>query len=660
MVKKLRLTAVAGWVLQLFLILLAAFTLLRFITFIIFKPANLAWAEAIPSFLLGARYDIRWICIALAPLLLLGSIPALSPFLSLKARRFWLLYLLGVTVFILLFYGADFGHFEYVETRLNASALNFIEDFAISMKMLWQSYPLFWIFTAISLITYSVYRLYSWTHFKLDSIKEDSTYFKPLRTIWFTSFIFIGICGNNPAKPLKWGDAFQLGNNFKAYLALNPLQNFFTTLKFRQPFADDGRARQNSAIIKQMMGMNIATNELNFQRKVQYPGRAKSMNVVLVICESLSMYKSSMSGNKLNCTPYFQELSKTGLFFNHCFSPHFGTARGVFNLLTGIPDVQLSKFSTRNEQAINQHTIINDFTKHSKLYFIGGSSEFNNFKGLLVNNIKGLKLYDERMYKSKPFNVWGISDKNLFAEAQMIINKELQPFFAIIQTADNHRPFLIPEEDKPFVDNRKFTDEELKQNGFSSQEEFTAFAYTDYCIRKFMEDAKKQSWFNNTLFVFVGDHGVKGNAGELYPAAWTNERLTDEHVPLLFYAPSVLKPETRSEVVSQTDVLPTIAGILQQPNTNTTLGRDLLKKNSDDFAFIIHHDEAKIGIVNNEFYYILNLNLQKDTLVPVRFNSAVLSANEYEQTKQKLSIQTIAFYETAKWMLLNNQKQKVD
>ena len=330
MIRKLKFTPVARWVVQLFLILLLAFTLLRLITFLCFKPTQLSFMEAFPSFALGLRYDVRWICIVLTPLLLIGSIPSLSPFISGKTKRFWLIYLVTITSFILLFFGADFGHFDYVETRLNASALNFLEDFAISMKMLWQSYPLFWIFASLSVIVYSIYRLYKWTHLKLDVIQEDNHYFKPLRTLWLTAFVFIGICGNNPAKPLKWSDAFQLGDNFKAYLALNPLQNFFTTLKFREPFADDRRARQHSNTLKQMMGMNIATSELNFQRRVEFPLPAKKMNVVLVICESLSMYKSSMSGNKLNTTPYLQQLCNEGLFFNHCFSPHFGTARGVF------------------------------------------------------------------------------------------------------------------------------------------------------------------------------------------------------------------------------------------------------------------------------------------------------------------------------------------
>jgi phosphoglycerol transferase MdoB-like AlkP superfamily enzyme len=332
----------------------------------------------------------------------------------------------------------------------------------------------------------------------------------------------------------------------------------------------------------------------------------------------------------------------------------------VFALLTGTPDVQLSKFSTRNEMALNQHTVINSFAGYKKYYFIGGNSEFNNFKGLLTTNVYGLKLFEDGMYKSQAFNVWGISDKNLFKESNRILGEETKPFFAIIQTADNHRPFVLPEEDRQQIPQRIVDPQTLRQNGFDSQPEFDAFMYSDYCIRQFMENAKKQSWFHNTLFVFIGDHGVKGNASAFYPNAWTAERLTDEHIPLLFYAPGFIQPEKRTEAVSQVDVLPTIAGLCNQSYTNTTIGRDLLRKQAGkDFAFIIHHDEAKIGLVNNEYYYILNLNLQKDTMVPVRFNTPALSPEEYRLRKKDLLEQTIALYETARWMLLNNQRGKV-
>ena len=47
-------------------------------------------------------------------------------------------------------------------------------------------------------------------------------------------------------------------------------------------------------------------------------------------------------------------------------------------MITGIPDAQLYKFSTRNPEALKQHTIINNFVGYNKYYFLGGSPEFNN------------------------------------------------------------------------------------------------------------------------------------------------------------------------------------------------------------------------------------------------------------------------------------------
>jgi len=656
--KRFHLPPTSRWVLKLFFFFMLLFSIMRVLTFFTFRPDSISFAEAIPSFLMGMRFDLRWVSILLAPLLLAGSFPKLSPFRSSKHRRFWIVYLVVMSSFLLFFYGADFGHFDYVETRLNASALNFIEDFTISIRMLWQSYPLFWIFILLSVLIWLLYGYFHRTHKKVDYSVEAP--YKPMRTVWLIVLLIFGIAGSNPAKPLMWKDAFKLGNNFKAYLALNPLENFFTTLRFRKPFSDDGSAKGQFEIMKHLLQLPENASNLNFQRNEIFLEPAKKMNVVLVLCESFSMYKTSMSGNPLNTTPYFQQLANEGLFFERCFSPSFGTARAVFSLLTGIPDVQLSKFSTRNPEALNQHTIINSFNDYKKFYFIGGNSEFNNFKGLLVNNVAGLKLYEEGMYQSPKFNVWGISDKNLFKEANRILTEQQQPFFSIIQTADNHRPFVIPEEDRSFVDNRLIDEAELKKYGFDSQKEYEASLYFDYCLQQFMENAKKQSWYNNTLFVFIGDHGVKGNASAFYPDAWTNERLSDEHVPLLFYSPAFIKPEKRTEVVSQVDVLPTIAGLLNQPFTNTTIGRDVLRKGGGkDFAFIIHHDEGKIGIVNNDYYYILNMNLQKDTLVPVHFNSPLLSVSNYTKIKQQMAEQTIALYESSRWMLLNNQKEKV-
>ena len=326
----------------------------------------------------------------------------------------------------------------------------------------------------------------------------------------------------------------------------------------------------------------------------------------------------------------------------------------MFATLTGTPDVQLSKFATRNEATVNQRSIINDFEGYEKFYFIGGRSQFNNFSGL-VKNIKGVKIYEEGDFKAPKVNVWGISDKNLFLEANAVMAKQQKPFFSILQTADNHRPFNIPEEDTDFIQ-KQIPEDSLKKYGFESIKEYNAFAYTDYCFRKFMEAASKETYFENTIFVFVGDHGVEGNAMAMYPKAWTEQRLAEEHVPLLFYSPALLTPQKRSEAVSQIDVLPTIAGMLIQPYTNSTLGRNLLDSaKAENAAFIIYHAPGWIGVVNDQYFYRKNIRILKEELVPVQFNLPALSVAQEDSVKKKMSHLTSAIYETARWMLLNNR-----
>ncbi|MGE5106270.1 MAG: LTA synthase family protein [Sphingobacteriales bacterium] len=652
--KRFLLPPTARWVLQLFWIFLGVFTLFRIATLIAFKPSYEITTDLFPSFLLGLRYDIRWICIVLAPLLVFGSFTSLSPFYSRRNKKWWIAYLTVMTLFILLFFGADFGHFGYISTRLNASALNFIDDFRTSMMMLWESYPIFWILLGLGLVVWLIARLVGHTHNIVEKSNNEKFYFKSGRVVWLLLLMFAGIYGKPAAKPLVWKDAFSLGDNFKAYLALNPMQNFFTTLKFRNPSFNKSKAKDYYPAISKFLGVDKHDTYLDYKRTITATNE-KQLNVVMVICESYSMYKSSMSGNPLNTTPYFNGLSKDGVFFEKCFSPHFGTARGVFAMLTGIPDVQLSRFSTRNPEALSHHTIINDFTDYKKYYFIGGNSEFNNFKGLLKKNISGLNLFEEGSYKSPAFNVWGISDNNLFREANNVLKQNSKPFFAIIQTADNHRPYEIPLEDKDFVRNYVNPDS-LKKYGFESLDEYNAFRYSDYCIEKFIESAKKENYFKNTLFVFVGDHGIKGYADAIYPHAWTEQRLSDEHVPLLFYAPGILQPQTRKEIASQIDILPTIAGITSNSYSNQTLGRDLLKtKPGGDCAFIIHHDEGNIGVVTNEFYYIRNIQLQNDTIISVTGKPLPYSMEELKRLRTKMSLFTTGYYETAKWMLCDNK-----
>jgi phosphoglycerol transferase MdoB-like AlkP superfamily enzyme len=418
--------------------------------------------------------------------------------------------------------------------------------------------------------------------------------------------------------------------------------------------------RKAYPVLKPYFGFPGDSLNLNYERIITRPPVNNKPNIVVVICESFSAYKSSMWGNPLNTTPFFNSICDQGIFFDQCFTPSYGTARGVWAVLTGIPDVgQANSTTSRNPGAVNQHTIINDFKGYDKYYFIGGSASWANIRGLLNNNIDGLHLYEQENYKASKLDVWGISDKNLFLEANQVLKKQQPPFFAVIQTADNHRPYTIPAEDLEEFHKLQMPADSLKAYGFESNDEMNAFRYTDFCFRKFMEAAGKENYFTNTIFVFVGDHGIAGDAGNMFPRAWTNERLDNMHVPMLFYSPSLIKPKRIHEFVSQVDLLPTAAGLAGISYRNTTLGRDLLDSSlypAKAFSFLYDPDQGYIDLLMGSFLYRTNLNTGKEDMYSVIGNDPVNKANLKDSTR-KMSVLTKAFYETAKYMLLNNKKK---
>lgn len=650
------------WVINLLLIFLIIFTLYRLATFFVFRhkfyPKGIGLDEVIPSFLMGLRYDLRWIAFILLPVIVISLFPRLSPFYSSRNKKVWTWYLAVVTFFVFFFFAAGFVNLSYNLEPLDAGAMNFAEDFSISWKMIKQTYPLFWMLLGLVSAVVFVRWMYHRSHWQVIN-KTDGKGIPYRRKHFVIAALVLGIFawGNLSWPPLSRNDSFKFRNAFKSYLAINPLQNFFATLKNRKPDVNEEKAKQAFPLMAEWMQL---PNKNNFSYRRLVAPRSGSLetrpNIVLIQCESFSMYKSSMSGNPLNPTPFFNSLCVNGIFFDRCFAPHFSTARALFATLTGIPDAQLFKFSTRIPEALNQHTIVNNLEDYDKHYFLGGDPEFNNFEGLL-ENIKGLQMHTKGDFSTPEINVWGISDKDLFLEANEVFKKQSKPFFAYVQTAGNHHPYDLSISPKDTDFQKVEMDvQELKKYGFASLAEFNAFRYSDYCFQKFMEAAQKETYFANTIFIFIGDHGVAGNAEAIYPPVWTEQRLTNEHVPLLFYAPQLLQPERRGEVVSQIDILPTIAGLLHQPYLNSTLGRDLLDpEKRHNYAFVTNTTGA-IGMVTDSFYFARNINFPDEQLVPMHPDIRVSKQFE-DSVKKRLSAFTDAFFETAKYLIMNNKKE---
>ena len=174
-----------------------------------------------------------------------------------------------------------------------------------------------------------------------------------------------------------------------------------------------------------------------------------------------------------------------------------------------------------------------------------------------------------------------------------------------------------------------------------------------------MEAAKKEAYFNNTIFVFVGDHGLRGNPGTRFPAVYSRQGIHAEHVPLLFYAPGILQPARVHDVCSQLDILPTLGGLLKRNHVNTTLGRDLFdsSKRREPMAFIADPDLHTIALAGNEYYYGRNLRTGEKEFVSMTNDRPVQATKETDSIRQRMAFLTEAWYETSRYLLLNNRKK---
>ena len=662
--KTIRWTFYSGFV---FLIIMS---LLRFVFVNYFSAPASADNNLTSSYILGFRYDVRYVTIVMMITLLFSYIKPLNPFDKKLGKQIAIITWMLFSSLLLFFYTADFIHYAYVHQRLNASILSYIDNPLISMQMMWQSYPIITIIIIFLVVEWVLYKFISFTYQLSDKYERTGSQFKNIitQTIFFIILLYAAI-GNIIYKggqyPLRWSNAYSLGSDYKANVALNPMQSFFSTLNFRSSKIDTDLIKKNYSVIADYL--TIPSNEQDAQNlqfaRIHNPVNnnleaSKIKNVVLVICESFSAYKSSMMGNPLNTTPYFNDMKKQGVYFNRAFSPAYGTARGVWAVLTVTPDVLEGKTSSRNPLAVDQHSIIADFKNYEKYYFLGGSASWANIRGVLTNNISDLKIFEQGSYQSSEIDVWGISDKNLFLEANKTLSKNTKPFFAIIQTADNHRPYTIPAEDLKVFVKKTVPKDSLLKFGFENNEEYNAFRYTDFCIEQYIEAAKKEKYFNETLFVFIGDHGIKGDAGTMLPKSFTEQGLTNMHVPLLFYAPSILQPKEYSIPVSQLDVLPSIASLCNIPYTNTTMGKNVFitVQQKDNAIFLYDDFNQQIGVLNNEFYYGYQLKNPSKPIFESALNNEVV---KNDSVQKQMDILTKTIYETAKYMLIHNQKLNI-
>jgi len=602
------------------LLFLLVQTILRVVFWLKFKnpfdpaPVN----DLIHAFYLGLKYDLQVSLVLVIPILLLGWIRPIHPVYSEAGKRLWFVYTGTVMLVLLAIYAIDFGHYAYLEQRLNATALRFLENLQISATMVWETYPVITGSLILILLVFTSLALFRFVTNYIQPIPgQYNRWYQKTAVVIITFFIvLLGLYGKISWYPLRWSDAFFSTHAFTGQLATNPILYFFNTLKNKDESFDLPAARESYALMADYLGVDHPDpDKLNYIRSFDFdtdPGRVPP-NVVVVILESFASYKSGLGGNPLDPTPNLDRLAAEGHFYKNFFVTQTGTARSVWTFVTGIPDIELNKTSSRNPLIVDQYTIINSFDNYKKFYFLGGSASWANIRGLLSGNIPGLEIYEEGSYTSPRVDVWGISDLSLFEEANKVLKNVDGPFFAVIQTSGNHRPYTIPEDNKGF---KILTADDLKHEvtdyGFNSLEELNSFRFMDHSIGHFIKLAKKEPYFDNTLFVFFGDHGIPASTGKHMPKAEEQLRISGVRVPLVMYGKGIIKTPARiDKVASQVDVLPTIASITKTDYVDSTLGRDLLDERFDKnrYAFTIEHAGGRvIGLLTDEYYLMMRFD----------------------------------------------------
>ncbi len=130
-------------------------------------------------------------------------------------------------------------------------------------------------------------------------------------------------------------------------------------------------------------------------------------------------------------------------------------------------------------------------------------------------------------------------------------------------TASSHHPFEIPEKYKTI-----FPEGPLEIH--------KCIRYTDMAIGKFFETARRQKWFEDTIFVLTSDHTNMSDHKEY------QTDLGGFCSPIIIYDPQKPKGEIQDKIAQQIDIMPTVLGMLGYQKPYLAFGIDVLNTPAED------------------------------------------------------------------------------
>ena len=341
----------------------------------------------------------------------------------------------------------------------------------------------------------------------------------------------------------------------------------------------------------------------------------RPLNVVLILMESFRQWETGVSEHRDGVAPNLRALMDQSLTFTNFYANAHQTVRGeLATLCSSLPNYTRGQvytaYPTLGMMCLPQALKQMGYQTH---WISSYTSRYANKRGFLQHH--GIDNFHDNPRDGRtlirPVMGWGPSDEDLAEYAVATLDKAQVPFFAEVMTLTNHYPF---DSDYPIEDGPVVAASPERQ---VYKDYLRGMHYTDHAVHKFLEAARTRPWFNNTLFVLLGDHGIFIFPEKRTPPLSPAERLDVYfRVPLLFYAPGHIKPQRNLTLGSQVDVAPTILEWLGVRVPNGFVGANLLQDIPPQRRHVVMGNENNWHIRgHNRYCYVLEQQCFK-TMAP--------------------------------------------
>ena len=558
-------------------------TVLRIVFICVHHKTGLGFANILKALGIGIVIDSSVMSCCIVACFLLGLLVALI--VDKAGKKVMTIGLTAALALVAAINVVDLFYFKYYSTRLSYNLVRlFFENFGENFKMLWNSFPLFWVILGTIVLLFLTW-LFVKRLFKDTKIKEKWTaipavlltfivlsflYYGPpfWRLTTFSSEVMLNQAASNGAYTLA--KSYSVMRNSHSDLFPFEEQKVLTEIEHNVDFIRSKNETPVASLVPTMRRFN-ETNEVEMPK-----------NIVIIISESFSATLTGVIGqDERSYAPYFDSLCKEGVLFTHCFSNGPRTQHGLVSVLSGFPSVIGSSLIRRRET--NSFFTIADALRpegYATSFIHGGDVDYDDMRDYLCQG-NFQHIYDVDDFKSWRFkNDWGVCDEDLFDFAFQKISEATQPHLTVILTMSNHMPFDIP----PY-----YSETHPEVTGF--MESKASYYYSDYAFGTFIDKMKTLPNYDNTLILRIADHG------EVYSEA--------DHQFRLFHIPALLLNGSRRDTVfdavcSQMDFVPTLLSEIGFKGVFPCIGKNLFDGSYQPFATMNSYNNLHLWMQNGK------------------------------------------------------------